>query len=206
VVILMVSQGVPMLLMGDEVGRTQRGNNNAYCHDNDVSWLDWGLRQANADLFNFFQRCISFRKAHPVLCDGSVAAHPGCDGATVSWHGTRAWHADWTSYCRTLAFMTGGGSYRDRVGTADAIYVAMNMHWEPHTFELPALSDGTRWHVFANTALSPPEDVWPVGAEPPLTDQRQLPVGNRSVVVLVGRTSADKLTQPSFRKGTRDGL
>src|SRR5262249_42453887 len=66
VALLLVSQGVPMLLMGDEVGRTQGGNNNAYCHDNGITWLDWGLRQANADLFRFVKHCLAFRKAHPV--------------------------------------------------------------------------------------------------------------------------------------------
>jgi len=206
VVMLMVSQGVPMLLMGDEVGRSQGGNNNAYCQDNEVSWLDWGLRQANADLFRFFQCCIAFRKAHPVLRDRCVVAQEGSDGALVSWHGTRAWHADWSGHARTLAFLVGGGSYRNRAGTADTLYVAMNVHWEPHTFELPALSGGTRWHLFANTALASPQDVWPVGSEPPLIDQRQLLVQDRSVVVLVGKMIADEPQQPSFPKGTRDGL
>src|SRR5262249_35805953 len=158
--------------------------------DNELSWLDWGLRQANADLFHFFRRCIAFRKAHPVLRDRCVVAHPDGDGAIVSWHGTRAWHADWAGYARTLAFLIGGGSYRHRAGPADTLYVAMNTHWEPHTVELPALADGARWHLFANTAVAPPQDAWPVGAEPPLSDQRQISVGERSVVVLVGKPGA----------------
>jgi glycogen operon protein len=187
VLLLMVSQGVPMLLMGDELGRSQRGNNNAYCHDGDISWLDWTLRQVNSELFHFFQRCIAFRRAHPALRDRCAVSHPDGDGALVSWHGTRAWHADWAGYARTLAFMIAGGPYLNRAGTADAIYVAMNMHWEDHRFELPAPHHGARWRVFANTALPPPEDVWPVGAEPALTDQRYVLVGNRSVVVLVAR-------------------
>jgi glycogen operon protein len=63
----------------------------------------------------------------------------------------------------------------------------MNMHWHPHVFELPAPQQGERWHVFANTALAPPEDIWPVGSEPLLADQNQCLVGDRSVVVLVGK-------------------
>lgn len=205
-VLLLVSQGVPMLLMGDEMGRTQRGNNNAYCHDNELSWVDWGLLQTNADLFTFFQRCVAFRKAHPVLRDRSVIAHPDGDEAVVSWHGVRAWHADWSGYARTLAFMISGGPYRNRAGAADTIYVAMNTHWMAHSFELPALPKGACWHVFANTALAPPEDAWPVGAEPRLPEQRHIQVGDRSVVVLVGRMSAGDSLQPSFHKGRRDGV
>jgi glycogen operon protein len=63
----------------------------------------------------------------------------------------------------------------------------MNMHWEPHTFELPALEGGWRWYVFANTGVASPHDTWPVGAETPLADQYRLPVGDRSVVILVGK-------------------
>src|SRR5204862_1051833 len=67
VAMLLLSQGVPMLLMGDEVGRSQRGNNNTYCQDNELNWLDWRLVDANADLFAFVKHCIAFRKAHPAL-------------------------------------------------------------------------------------------------------------------------------------------
>jgi glycogen operon protein len=187
VLMLLVSQGVPMLLMGDEMGRTQHGNNNTYCHDNEFNWLDWRLRETNADLFTFFQRCIAFRKAHPVLRDRRSVEYACGDESGVSWHGIRAWCADWASCGRTLAFMISGGAYRDGSGTADAVYVALNMHWEPHTFELPALAGGARWHVFANTALAPPHDASPVGAEPALGDQKRFLVGDRSAVVLVGR-------------------
>lgn len=185
IAMLLVSQGVPMLLMGDEVGRSQRGNNNAYCQDSELSWFDWELCRSNADLFRFVKHCIAFRKAHPVLHDRSALWHP--DGAVVSWHGTRAWHADWSEHVRTLAFMIAGTAYCNRKGKPDAIYVAMNTHWDAHWFELPALADEGTWHVFANTAVASPQDVWPVGNEPPLSDQRKLLVGERSVVILVGR-------------------
>jgi glycogen operon protein len=154
VAILTVSQGVPMLLMGDEVGRSQQGNNNAYCQDNEISWLDWGLLEANPDLFAFFKHCLAFRKAHPVLRSRDSVRGP-C-GDPVSWHGVRAWQPDWSGWSRTLALLISGGPYRDRPGTAAPIYAALNMHWESHTFELPAPPDGVRWHLFANTALHPP--------------------------------------------------
>ncbi|MEO1187172.1 MAG: alpha-amylase family glycosyl hydrolase, partial [Cyanobacteria bacterium J06636_27] len=65
--ILMISQGIPMLLMGDEIGRSKQGNNNTYCHDNELNWLDWTLLEKNANLFKFVKNCIAFRKAHPIL-------------------------------------------------------------------------------------------------------------------------------------------
>jgi isoamylase len=205
IILLLVSQGVPMLLMGDEMGRTQGGNNNTYCHDGERNWLDWTLREANADLFRFVQRCIAFRKAHRVLRDPSAVAHANGDGASISWHGVQAWNADWNGYARILAMLIEGGPYRGGDGAAEPIYVAMNMHWEPHEFELPRLPAGARWHTFANTALPPPEDAWPAGLEPVLTDQRRILVGDRSVVVLVGRTSpADHPPHPQ-PEGAADG-
>jgi glycogen operon protein len=185
--LLLVSEGVPMILMGDEMGRSQGGNNNAYCLDHESNWLDWSLLDRNADLFTFVKRCIAFRKAHPVLRN-RTAVHPAGEvGAGVSWHGTRAWHVDWGGHCRTLAFLVAGGPYRDRAGTADFVYVAMNAHWESHSFALPALPEPMRWHRFVDTAMTPPGDCSPPGHEPILDEQHHLPVGARSVVILVGK-------------------
>ena len=185
--LLLVSEGVPMLLMGDEVGRSQGGNNNAYCLDDESNWLDWRLSQSNADLFAFVKHCIAFRKAHPVLRNRATVHPAGEVGAGVSWHGTQAWKADWDCQCRTLAFLVSGGPYRDGTGTADFVYVAMNVHWESHHFALPALPGTMRWHVFVNTAMAPPRDAWPPGREPVLDERYHLLVAARSVVILVGR-------------------
>jgi isoamylase len=190
IALLMVSQGIPMMLMGDEVARTQNGNNNTYCHDSEINWLDWTLLDTHADFFRFVKTCIAFRNAHPVLrnreyfrnCD-----YMGSGYADITWHGVKVDKPDWADYCRTLAFMlcgkhAQGGSVRD-----DYIYVAMNMHWEPHSFELPKLPINHHWYVFANTALIPPQDIWEPGNEPILKDQSRLMTGDRSVVILVGR-------------------
>ena len=111
VAFLMVSQGVPMILMGDEIGRTQQGNNNAYCHDNDLSWMDWTLLKSNGDLFRFFKLCIAFRKAHVVLRNRTHLRNEDYVGSgypDISWHGVRAWHPDWSGESRVLAFMLCG--------------------------------------------------------------------------------------------------
>ncbi len=188
--ILMMSQGVPMLLMGDEMGRTQQGNNNTYCHDNELSWLDWRLLEQNAELFRFFKYCIAARHAHPVLRNKMHLRNEdyvGSGYADITWHGTSAWNADWSGSSRVLAFLLCGKHARGGKARDDYIYVAMNMHWESHVFELPHLHAGTAWHVLANTGAMPPEDIWPHGQEPLLADQHHFLMGGRSVAILVGR-------------------
>jgi glycogen operon protein len=182
---LLLSQGVPMLLMGDEVGRTQRGNNNAYCHDSPLTWLDWGLHEQNAELFRFCQQLIAFRQRHPALRQARHAGPRASEGNTlqVTWHGTRAWLPDWAPHSRVVAFML-CGSGEDG---PDVMYVAMNMYWESLAFELPSPPPGQRWHVFANTAVSPPADIWEPGQEPPLAEPREVLLEGRVTLVLVAR-------------------
>ena len=125
-----------MLLAGDEFGRTQRGNNNAYCQDNETSWVDWSLLERNADLFRFTQRLIRFRKAHPSLRRRSFFEDG--ENALVAWHGTKLDEPDWTGESRTLAMhlLAADGD--------EAIYLVANAHWEARTFELPKAAAGRR--------------------------------------------------------------
>jgi glycogen operon protein len=183
---LFLGQGVPMLLMGDECGRTQQGNNNAYCHDGPLTWFDWTLPTRNAELSRFCRCLIGFRKLHPALRHPRYAGRPDDRGERleVTWHGTRPFGPDWSPESRVLAFelrLEGGA------GPGEVIYVAMNMFWEALGFALPAAPPGRRWHVFANTALPPPADVCEPGGEPLLEDQGNVTVGGRSVLVLVAR-------------------
>jgi len=186
--ILLTSQGVPMLLAGDEFGRTQRGNNNGYCQDNELSWLDWGLAEDNKELLRFTSALISFRKAHPTLRGGE---HPkgtdyvGSGFPDVSWHGTTAWQPDWSPWSRVLGVMRCGrhaksGSERDQ-----HVYVVMNSHWDDHEVQLPALPEGTQWHLFADTSATPPHDIHDLGQEPALIMPGRYLVRARSTVILV---------------------
>jgi glycogen operon protein len=190
VAMLMVSQGVPMILMGDEFGRTKGGNNNTYCQDNELNWLDWKLLSKNADIFKFFQHGIAFRQAHPVL---KIEQHfqnrdyVGSGYADITWHGTQAWNANWSNSSRTIAFMLCGKHAQEGTFEDDFIYVAMNMHWEALWFELPGLPEGMKWHVFVNTGASPPEDSWKPGTEPVLENQSEFLMGDRSVAILLGK-------------------
>ncbi len=190
IAILMVSQGIPMILMGDEVGHTKKGNNNTYGHDNELNWFDWSRLESQAELYRFFRYSIRFRRAHPVLRNRSHFRNQdyvGSGYADISWHGVKAWEADWSYHSRTLAFLLDGKHGRNGQEADDSIYVAMNMHWESHMFELPRLPAHLKWRVFANTSMPAPNDIHPPGQEVMLASQRQILVGARSVMILVGR-------------------
>jgi glycogen operon protein len=188
IALLMVSQGVPMILMGDEIGRSQHGNNNTYCHDNELNQMDWSLLQTNRDLFNFVSHCIHFRKTHPVLRNRyhlQNQDYVGSGYADISWHGVRAWNADWSSSNRTLAFMLCGKHAKNGEMADNTIYVAMNMHWETLWFEAPDLPPGMKWHVSVNTGSNP--DFFSVGSEPELDHQHGLLLRDRSIAILVAK-------------------
>jgi isoamylase len=189
--ILMVSQGVPMILMGDEVARTQYGNNNTYCHDNELNWLNWNLVEENADLYRFFKNITAFRHAHPALRNRwhfSNRDYMGSGCADISWHGVQAWHADWSETSRVLAFMLDGKHAKNGTAHDDSIYVALNMYWDALPFELPKLSFGMKWHMAVNTSMPSPQDIYEPGHEPVIGDQSHVLVGGRSVTVLVGKS------------------
>jgi isoamylase len=183
ITLLMVSQGVPMLLMGDEAGRTQAGNNNAYCHDSTLNWFDWGLLDRNAELLRYCRHIIAFRHNHKQLRLG----HFG----NISWHGTRAGCADWSDGSRVLAMTLDGSDD----GRDPYIYIAANAYWDALPFELPGLPSGLRWHLVANTSAASPGDIFGSGEEPCLDAQDSFLVGGRSVTVLVAREANSEFVQ-----------
>ncbi|ESA38966.1 glycogen debranching enzyme [Leptolyngbya sp. Heron Island J] len=189
IALLMVSQGVPMLLMGDEMGRSKNGNNNTYCHDNELNWLNWDLLNANQSLFQFAKHCINFRLAHPVLRSDQHFQnrdYMGSGYADITWHGTQAWNADWSNGSHCLAFMLCGSHAKSGRVQDDFIYVAMNMHWQTQWFDVPGLPEGKQWYISANTGADE-TDHFGLNHEPLLDDQKGLLLRDRSVVVLVGR-------------------
>jgi glycogen operon protein len=186
----LISHGTPMILSGDEMGRTQQGNNNAYCQDNELSWIDWGLLDTNAEIVNFYKKMIDFRKAHPVLRsrthfqnkDYVDSGYPD-----ISWHGTKAWQTDFSDERPILAFLLCGLHARGGTEKDNYLYVAINMHWETHIFELPTPPEGMSWYIFANTDMQPPKDISEVGDEVIAENQSEFVVAPRSVVILVGK-------------------
>ena len=182
--LLLTSRGTPMLLSGDEFGNSQQGNNNAYCQDNPVSWLDWSDLERNQTLFRYVQGLIAFRKAHPVLtADDYQFGHNGTGYPTLSFHGTVPWQLDENAPGLTLAYLY--AEDHERFGTdADCfIYIIVNAHWEEHRFALPVIPAGFGWH----TAFSSQADIAdPEGTEP-LPDPSGYTLAPRSSAVLIGR-------------------
>ncbi|MDZ8225125.1 MULTISPECIES: glycogen debranching protein GlgX [unclassified Nostoc] len=184
IAILFLSQGVPMIVGGDEARRTQKGNNNAYCQDNEISWFDWNLVQKNADIFRFCKRIIEFRKCH---CNPTLRRRHFFSGEVnergltdIAWHGTKLFSPDWNDpNSRVLALTMGGFD-----GNAD-IHVMLNMHWEELHFELPFLLD-REWYKVIDTAESTPMDIVEPGKETIVAGDICL-VKGRSVVVLVSK-------------------
>ncbi len=176
--LLLVSQGVPMLLGGDELGRTQRGNNNAYCQDNETSWLDWSLVETNAGLVRFVARLVRFRREHPSLRRRTFfedEAEP-----PLVWHGARLGKPDWDGPSRAL------GMHLTGADGDDPIYLFVNAHWLATDFELPRPRGVRSWRRFVDTSLPPGEDALDPGSEVPLAG-RTATAGPRSVVILVAR-------------------
>lgn len=188
--ILLVSQGVPMLYMGDEMYRTQHGNNNAYCQDTPLNWLDWTLLEKHENIFRFVRRCIEFRKNHPILRNKHHFQNKdylGSGKPDITFHGVKAWQPDWSSESRILAFMLCGKHAKNGFLADNDIYVAMNMYWETKWFELPEATYPEKWYVAINVGADEPNDIHEVGKEILLENQKGMLIGARSVVVLIAK-------------------
>ena len=182
--LLLTSRGIPMLLSGDEFANSQHGNNNAYCQDNEISWLDWSHLDKHKDLFDYVRRLIAFRKAHPVLSAPSYDFSPNGTGyPEFSLHGTRAWHIDEHSPGHCFAYLYAEDHLEHGTEEDAFIYVAVNAHWEEHRFSLPVLPASFVWHL-AFEAYGVSSDP---GKESPCGDFSGITLGPRTTAVLVGR-------------------
>jgi len=183
---LMFSQGTPMFLAGDEFGNTQFGNNNAYCQDNEIAWLNWNLLKTNIDTFTFIKQLIQIRKEHPILHLEHQLRNMdyiSCGFPDLSYHGIKAWYPDFSHYSRMLGVMLSGNYAKiNRIQNDQNFYFAYNMHWEKHEFDLPKLPVGMKWYVLLDTANQT------IGTDMQLSkNQRQYEVVARAVVVLIGK-------------------
>ncbi len=160
--ILLLSQGVPMILSGDEVLRSQGGNNNAWCQDNELSWFDWRLVEARADMLRFVRELIALRKRHPGLRRQRFLTGrpgPGASLPDVAWHGERLHEPPWhDGGARLLAFTLGAQD----AGEA-SLHVILNMSDSERTVAVPALAQ--RWRLALDTALASPHDIAPPGQQ-----------------------------------------
>jgi glycogen operon protein len=175
----LLATGTPMLLMGDEVRRTQHGNNNAYCHDSEISWFDWSLLERHADVHRFVKLLVEFRKRRDVVAESSLPLNELLKRARIEWHGIALHNPDWSPHSHSIAFTL--QTMRNRF----LLHCMFNAYWEPLTFELPPRPDnrGTAWRRCIDTALSSPNDIhhW---RDAPAVDAARYTVHARSVAVL----------------------
>lgn len=181
-VLLLMSRGVPMILAGDEMGRTQLGNNNSYCQDNNISWLNWLGLEENKDLYRFFRLLIAFRKSYGLLCHDSFTVKEGV-GLKIDWHGQQLGQPDWGHESHSLAAHMFGS---DGNGADTNIYLIANANHAGLKFMLPYLKNKI-WHRFVDTSLTGDLAIKDNENLVVLKDQYHYLVEGRSVIVLIGQ-------------------
>ena len=193
-VILLISIGTPMLQMGDEMGRTQRGNNNAYCQDYEAGWLDWGLLERHRDLHQFVRKLIGYRLRWMGAGDEEsegLSLNQLLRNAKIHWHGVRLGAPDWADDSHSIAFTLRSG--RNRLPLW--LHVMFNAYWEALDFDLPAAPAGAvGWRRWIDTSLDSPADILE-GAAACSVPGTQYRVAPRSVVALFLRTD-DRTGRP----------
>jgi len=176
--LLLMAHGVPMILAGDEMARSQGGNNNTWCQDNPVSWLDWRRQESEADLLRFFRHLIAFRHRHEVLRPQSFEGDEN-GGRRLAWHGTELGEPDWSEESHSL------GMHLQGFAEESEIYLIAHAGEETADFELPVPLEGRRWQRFVDTSLPGVEASREPGEEVELENQEQYTVEPQSVVILV---------------------
>ena len=182
---VLLAVGTPMLLMGDEMGRSQGGNNNAYCQDSELSWLDWTLLERHRDLHRFMKSVIAFRMRRDVVVDRvHLTLNELLRSAPVVWHGVALGRPDWGGDSHSLAFTV------ESLGGRFCLHSMLNAYWEPLRFELPS-HPARAWRRWIDTSLASPADIadW---EEAPLVDEASYVVQPRSLAVVVA--TAEKET------------
>ena len=167
-----------MLLAGDEMGRSQNGNNNGWCQDNDLGWLNWADLEQNSDLHQFFCDLIAFRQYHSLLRPRHFEGEEKGE-RRLAWHGVRLGHVDWSEKSSSLGMHLQGHSDEAE------IYLIAHAAEDAADFALPTSSKRASWRRFADTALSAEQASCVPGEESEVADQQLYRVQGRSVVVLV---------------------
>lgn len=192
-----LSQGTPLLMAGDEFGNTQNGNNNAYCQDNEISWLNWNLTETNRDLLDFVKAVIRFRKSHPMFHmaqEPKIMDYLSCGQPDVSYHGVKAWCPEFESFRRQLGVLYCGKYGKLPDGSCDDyFFVVYNLHWEPHEFSLPNLPKGRYWHIAMDTDAGAVNGMYPKGEEPFVEKQKRYLVEPRTIMVFVGKGASPEV-------------
>ena len=180
---LMTAQGVPMMLMGDEFRRTQLGNNNAYCQDNAISWVDWDCAVLHADVLTFTKRLIAFRKAHPVFMRSRFFSERNPE---IEWFDVDGKVPDWANAGRFLAFRLRGAGIENESGADDNdIYIAGNTDIYDVTITIPSPAQDKKWYRVADTSVSGPDSIAEGGKEELLIEQKRYVLPANGFVILM---------------------
>lgn len=181
--LLLLSQGTPLFFMGDEFCNTQKGNNNPYCQDNEITWLNWKNAETNRDMLDFVKDLLRLRREHPVFRQKRelrLMDYASCGYPDLSYHGEAPWKPELAGYSRQIGLMyCGRYAYRDRKTPDDFFYVAYNMHWEAHSFSLPKLPKEYTWRRLMQTD----EQENPLAAE---EETGGVTAGPRSIMLFIG--------------------
>ena len=182
--ILFTSRGVPMMLSGDEFANTQYGNNNVYCQDNEISWLDWHKLDENLELYEYVRSLVHFRKEHPVLTSTNFdTENNGTGYPELSFHTVEPWKYDKNSPYHTLAYMYAEDGKKYGTGQDCFIYIALNAHWETHEFTLPIIPPDKKWYIVLS---SDGFNGYP-NKEEPLKDMSHLTLQPRSSALIIAK-------------------
>jgi len=185
---LFLSQGVPMLLSGDECRRTQRGNNNAYCQDNEISWFDWDLIKRNVDIVRFAQALINFRKRQPTVRRSSfLKGEPLVPGTLpdVSWYGADAGPVKWDSDELSLTCLLAAPPTSNVAEPPRHVLLLCHAGTLPREFVIPSAARLIRWNLFVNTAAESPDDIFPNFDGPALRTDRKLTLLDHTLMCYV---------------------
>jgi glycogen operon protein len=179
---LLISRGVPMLLGGDEFRRTQGGNNNAYCQDNETSWCDWSHLEQHQEMYRFTRGMIAFRRVHPILSKEQFYTD-----AEIHWFGPQGGLPNWADpKCKEFACLI-------LENGQDRLYLMFNAGPEETDFGLPPLPPGYRWHLAVDTSRSAPQDLSSAGEEMLLDNSKAYHVRAGSSAILLARKQESTL-------------
>lgn len=201
--LLLLSQSTPLIFMGDEFGNSQKGNNNPYCQDSVVTWLDWNGVKKNEEILKFWKMLVAFRREHPILSPEKelrLMDTKACGYPDLSYHGQNAWSPQTEEYFRHIGIMLCGIYAKDSIACerdgracekeeGAFLYLAMNMHWESHDLALPRIPKGMKWKVAFTT-----EEAGEKRRSPAAGEKKELfrTVPPRSITVFVSAKEAEK--------------
>ena len=179
---LLISRGVPMLLGGDEFRRTQRGNNNAYCQDNETSWHDWSYLEQHKEIFHFTRGMIAFRRAHPILSKEQFYTD-----AEIHWFGPQGGLPNWTDPKeKQFACLI-------QEDDQSALCLIFNAGADAVDFGLPPVPPGARWHLAVDTSRETSQGLFAPGEEPLCEDPFTYHMASRSSAILLARRVGDQM-------------